>query len=100
MLIQIVFLTVKPDNLDTFLVEACANARESLKEPGVLRFDVLQQSDFPDRFLLYEVYDGSEALEAHRQTAHFKRWQDVGVPLLAGSRERVLYKPIFLEKKE
>ena len=100
MLIQIVHLIVKPENLDTFLIEVCANARESLKEPGVRRFEVLQHSDYPDKFMLYEVYENSEALEAHRKTPQFKRWQDYGVPLLAVPRERVLYKPVFPEGKE
>jgi (4S)-4-hydroxy-5-phosphonooxypentane-2,3-dione isomerase len=99
MVIQIVNLNVKLTNLDTFLVEVCANARESLKESGVIRFDVLQQYDLPERFLLYEVYDCPESLEAHRQTAHFKRWLEVGVPLLADPREKVLYTPVFSENK-
>jgi autoinducer 2-degrading protein len=100
MLIQIVHRNVKPENLDTFLIEVCANARESLNEPGVRRFDVLQHTVFPERFMLYEVYENTEALEAHRNTPHFKRWQDDGVPLLAAPRDRVLYNPIFSEGKE
>jgi autoinducer 2-degrading protein len=86
--------------MELFLAEVLANARESLKEPGVLRFDVLQQPDSPENFILYEMYDSPDSLEAHRKTTHFKRWQDVGVPLLAGPRERILYNPIFLVNKK
>jgi autoinducer 2-degrading protein len=91
MITQIVYLTVKARNFEAFLVEVQANARESLKEPGVLQFDVLQQKENPEHFVFYEVYDSQEALDAHRLTAHFKRWQEVGAPLLSGPRERVLY---------
>jgi (4S)-4-hydroxy-5-phosphonooxypentane-2,3-dione isomerase len=96
MITQIVYLTVKENNLKAFLTEVQVNARESLKEPGVLRFDVLRGIDDPEQFVLYEVYESQEALAAHRLTAHFKRWQETGVPLLAGPRQRVLYEPITI----
>lgn len=89
---QVVYLEVKPELLDTFLAEATANAVESRKEPGVERFDLLQQADNPQRFMLYEVYRAESDLEAHRQTPHFKRWLEKGVPTLTGERVRVIYK--------
>ncbi|MEW5827396.1 MAG: antibiotic biosynthesis monooxygenase [Chloroflexota bacterium] len=94
MLIQIVYLEVKPEKMDTFIAEAAANARASLSEPGVVRFDFLQQTDAPTKFMLYEVYRSAEALEAHRHTGHFKRWVEKGVPTLAGERVRVMYRNI------
>ena len=93
MLIQVVHLEAQPEQLETFLAEATANLQASRQEEGVLQFDLLQQNDFPTRFLLYEVYRDEAALEAHRQTAHFQRWLAKGVPLLAGERVRVLYHP-------
>jgi (4S)-4-hydroxy-5-phosphonooxypentane-2,3-dione isomerase len=91
MIAQIVYLTVEPENSEKLTREALANASASRLEPGVLRFDVLQNVDDPTRIVLYEVYASADALEAHRQTAHFKHWQEHGVPLLAKPRERAAY---------
>lgn len=95
MYVQVVYLEVQPELLDTFLAEATANAIESRKEPGVERFDLLQQADTPHRFMLYEVYRAESDLEAHRQTPHFKRWLGKGVPTLTGERVRVIYKMVM-----
>jgi len=94
LLIQVVYLKVQPEKMDIFLAEATANARASLSEPGVVRFDFLQQADAPTKFMLYEVYRSAEALEAHRHTEHFKRWVEKGVPTLVGERVRVIYRNI------
>ena len=91
MITQIVYLTADENHLEAFLAEIQANARESLKETGILQFDVLRETGNSLRFVLYEVYVDLEALESHRLTQHFKRWQEFGVPLLNGPRERVLY---------
>ena len=81
----VVRVTVKPGARDAFIAVATDDARSSTRdEPGCLRFDVLQSSEDPDTFMFYEVYRDSAALEAHRQTPHYKRWQEHGVPLLAG----------------
>ena len=94
MFIQVVYLEVQPEKLDTFLAEAAANARTSLTEPGVVRFDFLQQADAPTKYMLYEVYRSPNDLEAHKQTDHFKRWVEKGVPTLIGDRVRVIYNNI------
>ena len=94
MLTQLVYLKVNPKELEKFLTEVQAISRESKKEPGVRQFDILQEVDAPEHFILYEVYENPEALESHRLSAHFKRWQEVGVPLLSEPRKRVLYKTI------
>lgn len=91
MLIQVVYLEVQTDKLEAFLAEARANVQASRAEAGVTQFDLLQQSDSPHRFMLYEVYRDEAALEAHRQTPHFQRWVERGLPLLTGERVRVLY---------
>ncbi|RJP46296.1 MAG: antibiotic biosynthesis monooxygenase [Anaerolineaceae bacterium] len=94
MLIQVVYLEIQPEKIEAFLTEALANAQASRGEAGVLQFDVLQQNDDPTRFMLYEVYRDEAALEAHRQTLHFQRWAERGVPLLTGERVRVLYREV------
>lgn len=94
MYIQVVYLEVQPELLETFLAEATANAVESRKEPGVACFDVLQQADNPHRFMLYEVYHAESDLEAHRQTPHFQRWREKGAPTLSGERVRVIYRMV------
>lgn len=94
MYVQVVYLEVQPELLDTFLAEVTANVVESRKEPGVERFDLLQQADNPHRFMLYEVYRAEADLEAHRQTPHFRRWLEKGVPTLTGERVRVIYRMV------
>lgn len=90
-IIQTVHLDVQPDKLEEFLAEALTTVQASRTEPGVEQFDLLQQTEAPQRFLLYEVYRDMPALEAHRNTPHFQRWVEKGVPLLVGNRIRVLY---------
>ena len=97
MIAQIVLLTVAPENLDALVREAVENARQSLLEDGVRRFDLLQQADEPTKLVLYEVYDSFEALETHRLTSHFKRWQEKAVPLLSKPRERTVYQVIEMD---
>jgi autoinducer 2-degrading protein len=94
MLVQVVHLEVQPDNLKAFLAEADVNVQASRGEPGVIQFDLLQQVDSQTRFLLYEVYQDESALEGHRHTLHFKRWVELGVPLLTGERGRILYRRV------
>jgi quinol monooxygenase YgiN len=89
-----VYLSVAPENREALVHEARENARQSLLEEGVRRFDVLQQADDPTKLALYEVYDSFEALETHRLTSHFKRWQEKAVPLLSKPRKRTVYQVI------
>ena len=91
MLVQVVYLEVKPDQLAPFQLEVFANAQASRLESGVAQFDVLQQDGEPLKFMLFEVYYSADALEAHRLTPHFKRWAEKGVPLLSKDRVRVMY---------
>ena len=70
MIVQVVYLVVQANRLDDFLTEASANARASLLEAGVTRFDLLQQADDPLKFMLYEVYRNQTDLDAHRLTPH------------------------------
>ncbi len=89
MVAVVVHLQVKPDSLDQFVAETKANARNTRQEPGVVRFDVIQQVDDPSRF----AYD-EQAIEAHRATAHYAKWRDAVPALLVTERTRTIYRAI------
>lgn len=95
MVILIVSLHVKPEYVEAFKKATVENARHSLEEPGVARFDVLQQSDDPTRFLLVEVYRTPEDPAKHKETPHYNKWREVAEPMLAEPRTRALYTNIF-----
>jgi quinol monooxygenase YgiN len=95
MLIVHVHVHVKPECVDTFKQVTMENARNSVKEPGIARFDVIQQKDDPTRFVLVEVYRSVEATAAHKETAHYAVWRDRAEPLMAEPRTRVQYTNIF-----
>ena len=82
---------VKPEHVETFRTATLANARESVKEPGVLRFDVAQDRDDPTRFVLVEVYRDADGPVAHKQTAHYEAWRVAVEPLLAEPRTRRMF---------
>lgn len=91
MLILHVHVSVKPDHIEAFKEASIENALNSRKEPGVARFDVMQQSDDPTRFLLVEVYRSVEATAAHKETAHYAKWRERVEPMMAAPRTRVQY---------
>lgn len=95
MFIVHVHLQVKPEFIDAFKAACLDNAAHSLQEPGVARFDVLQQADDPTRFTLVEVYRMPEDPAKHKQTAHYNRWREVVEPLLAVPRTRTIYANLF-----
>lgn len=91
MLIIHVHIVVKPDCIDAFKDATIENARNSRNEPGIARFDLLQQQDDPTRFVLVEVYRSVEATAAHKATAHYAAWRERAEPLMAAPRTRVQY---------
>jgi quinol monooxygenase YgiN len=95
MLVVHVYIKVKPDLIAEFKEVALANARESVKEPGIARFDVIQQQDDPTRFVLIEVYRSVEATTAHKATAHYAAWRDKMESLMAEPRYSVKYSNVF-----
>lgn len=95
MFIVHVHVHVKPECVEAFKLATLANAWESLKEPGVARFDVVQQQDDTTRFVLVEAYRTPEAVTAHRATTHYAKWRDTVEPMMAAPRERVLYDSVF-----
>ncbi|MCP3102354.1 antibiotic biosynthesis monooxygenase [Myxococcus sp. K15C18031901] len=77
---------VKPEHVDAFLEATLTNARNSVKEPGIARFDVIQDTEDPTRFVLVEVYRTAEAPAAHKETAHYLAWRDAVTPMMAEPR--------------
>lgn len=86
---------VKSDRIEAFRAATVENARNSVEEPGVARFDVLQQGDDPARFLLVEVYRTPAAAAAHKETAHYLRWRDTVADMMAEPRTSVKFTNVF-----
>src|SRR3954471_11514897 len=95
MFIVHVHIHVKADQVEAFKAATLANAQASVREPGVARFDVCQQSDDPSRFVLVEVYREPQAQAAHRETAHYLTWRDTVAPMMAIPRTSVKFDPVF-----
>jgi autoinducer 2-degrading protein len=91
MLIVHVHVLVKSEHVEAFRQATIANARESLKEPGIARFDVLQQQDDPKRFVLVEAYRTADAPAAHKGTKHYAVWRDTVAPMMAETRTSVKF---------
>ena len=91
MLIVHVHIAVKPDCIAAFKEATIENARKSRTEPGIARFDLIQQQDDPTRFVLVEVYRSVAATAAHKETAHYAAWRERAEPLMAAPRTRVQY---------
>ena len=91
MLIVHVFVHVKPECVAAFEAASLENARNSILEPGIARFDVIQQADDPTRFVLVEVYRTVEATAQHKETAHYARWRDAVADMMAEPRSSVKY---------
>jgi quinol monooxygenase YgiN len=95
MLIVHVHVQVKPESVAAFVEATLANARASLGEPGVARFDVCQQADDPTRFVLVEVYRDADAPAKHKETDHYATWRDTVAPMMAEPRRSVKYANAF-----
>jgi len=90
-----VHVRVRPDAVEAFREATLVNAAHSLREPGVARFDVIQQQDDPTRFVLVEAYRTSDAIGAHKETAHYAAWRDGVAPMMAEPRSSVKYTNLF-----
>lgn len=91
MIVTIVYVEVKSGHIEDFIRAITANHKLSLKEPGNVRFDVLQQQDNPARFAIYEAYENEEAAAAHKETSHYLTWRETVAPWMAGPREGIRY---------
>ena len=99
MFIVHVFVHVKPQNIEDFKAASLQNARESVKEAGVARFDVIQQKDDPTRFVLVEVYRTSDDPARHKETAHYQKWRDTVADMMAEPRSAIKYSNIFPDEQ-
>lgn len=90
-----VHVHVKPEFIEAFKEATLENARNSVQEPGVVRFDVIQQADDPTRFVLVEVYRTPDDPAKHRETAHYNKWRELAEPMMAEPRTRVVYQEVF-----
>jgi quinol monooxygenase YgiN len=95
MLVVHVHVHVKPEHVDAFKAATLANAQASVREPGIARFDVMQQSDDPTRFVLVEAYRTPAAPSAHKETAHYATWRDTVAPMMASPRTSVKFANVF-----
>jgi (4S)-4-hydroxy-5-phosphonooxypentane-2,3-dione isomerase len=99
MLVAHIQVRVKPEFIEAFKQATLANARESVKEPGIARFDILQQQDDPSRFIFIEVYRNLEATAAHKETKHYAMWRDTVAPMMAEPRSNVKFTNVFPDDK-
>ncbi len=95
MYIVLVSIHVKPDKVAEFEAATVANAKETVKEPLVARFDLVRQLDDPTHYTLLEVYRSKEGHAQHRETAHYRRWVDAAEPLMAEPRTRTISENVY-----
>jgi len=93
--VTIVQVRVKPEHVQAFVDATRENHEGSMREPGNLRFDVLQSPDDPTRFVLYEAYASAEAAAAHKATPHYLAWRDAVAPWMAEARVGTPYRGLF-----
>jgi quinol monooxygenase YgiN len=90
-------IEVKADCIDAFIEATRENARNSLQEPGIARFDLVQDRDDPTHFVLVEVYKTDDAPAAHKETAHYAKWRDTVADMMAVPRSSVKYETLYPE---
>lgn len=95
MLVVHVHVHLKPEFVDAFRAAAVENAKASVQEPGIARFDVIQSQEDLTRFVLVEVYRNAEAPAQHKETSHYQLWRDTVAPMMAEPRTSVKYTNIF-----
>lgn len=96
MVVTIVHVYVKPENIDAFIEASTINHNNSVKEQGNLRFDLLQDANNPAKFVLYEAYENDETAAAHKQTAHYLEWRETVAPWMDQPREGIKHIGICL----
>lgn len=91
MIVTCVYVHVKPESVDDFIKASEANHLASVKEPGNIRFDLVQQVDDPLNFMFYEAYESEEAAAAHKNTRHYLKWKETVQVMMAEPRKGVRY---------
>ena len=90
-----VHVHVKPECIAAFKAATLENARQSIREPGIALFDIVQQADDPTRFVLVEAYRTPDAPAAHKETRHYQEWRDAVAPLMTEARTSVKFENVF-----
>jgi len=93
----LVYVQVKPEYVKAFIDATRENHLNSVKEIGNLRFDILQDTNDPGKFVLYEAYETDQAVIAHKETAHYLKWRDTVASWMAKPREGVKHNILFPE---
>ena len=96
MLVVHVDVRVKPECVEAFKQASLENAKQSVKEPGIARFDVIQRVDDPARFVLVEAYRSDDAPAKHKETAHYLKWRDTVAPMMAEPRVSVKFTSVIM----
>ncbi len=91
MKVTCVHVNVRPEKLSEFIEATVENHKGTRKEPGNIRFDVLQQADDPYRFMIYEVFESDDAVKAHKETVHYLKWRDTVQEWMAEPRKGIVY---------
>jgi (4S)-4-hydroxy-5-phosphonooxypentane-2,3-dione isomerase len=94
-----VFVHVKPGQAESFQAATIENARKSIYEPGIARFDIIQQQDDPARFVIVEVYRTADDPARHKETSHYQKWRDTVADMMAEPRTSVKYANIFPDEQ-
>ncbi len=95
MLIVHVFVHVKEDHVEAFKAATTENAQNSVQEPGIARFDVIQELEDPARFVLVEVYRTADDPARHKETAHYQKWRDTVAEMMVEPRSAVKYGNVY-----
>ena len=90
-----VHVQVKPESIEAFRQATVENAQNSVREPGIARFDVIQDASDPTQFVLVEVYRRPDARAQHRATAHYQKWRDAVEDMMAASRTSAEFRNVF-----
>ncbi|MGD0018584.1 MAG: antibiotic biosynthesis monooxygenase [Candidatus Limnocylindrales bacterium] len=97
MYVTLVHVHVKPEHVADFIESIRANHEGSVREPGNLRFDILQSVDDPTRFIAYEAYRDEASATAHKETPHYLAWRDQAADWMVEPRVGVRYNGLFPE---
>ena len=91
MIVICVYVNVKPEKIQEFITETTENHKHSVREPGNLRFDLIQQADDKFHFMIYEAYESEEAAASHKKTQHYNQWRENVAEMMAEPRKGVKY---------
>ncbi len=95
MFIVHVFVHVKPEHVESFICASLENAKNSVQEPGIARFDVIQQLDDKTRFVLVEVYRTLDDSARHKETAHYQKWRATVESMMAEPRSSIKFDNLY-----